>query len=326
MIISLWRTGDKEQEETMNNIGKNKSLTSIVSYPERGEGGSNRYRGNCSPKLVEDLIGFFRPAVVCDYMCGSGTTGAAAANMGIESRLYDLHSGFDIMHCDIPERPEFIFWHPPYWDIVVYSDRMYPADEVEKRFGYDPKKVDLSRIADWDFFVKAMNYAMTKQFAALEKGGRIAVLMGDIKKKGRLYSMLSEIVKPGTMENIIIKAQHNCFSDRNTYSGRFIPIVHEYVMIVRKDDALIFPVLETVRKKCDIKELPGATWRDVIAAVMENAGEAVALGFLYEQIGTHEKTRKNPWWKEKIRQTLQYHPEQFVHIGKGMWQLRKNVA
>ena len=30
-------------------------LTSIVSYPERGEGGNNRYRGNCSPKLVEDM-------------------------------------------------------------------------------------------------------------------------------------------------------------------------------------------------------------------------------------------------------------------------------
>lgn len=36
-------------------------LTSIVSYPERGAGGNNRYRGNCSPKLIEDLIGFFKP-------------------------------------------------------------------------------------------------------------------------------------------------------------------------------------------------------------------------------------------------------------------------
>ena len=27
-------------------------LTSIVSYPERGTGGNNRYRGNCSPKLI----------------------------------------------------------------------------------------------------------------------------------------------------------------------------------------------------------------------------------------------------------------------------------
>lgn len=58
-------------------------LTSIVSYPERGEGGNNRYRGNCSPKLIEDLIGFFRPHEICDYMCGSGTTKAAADKCGI---------------------------------------------------------------------------------------------------------------------------------------------------------------------------------------------------------------------------------------------------
>lgn len=94
-------------------------LTSIVSYPERGDGGDNRYRGNCSPKLIEDLIGFFKPKEICDYMCGSGTTKAAADKAGIRSHLYDLHSGFDIMNCDIPERPEFVFWHPPYWDMCA---------------------------------------------------------------------------------------------------------------------------------------------------------------------------------------------------------------
>lgn len=41
-----------------------RKLTSIVSYPERGEGGNNRYRGNCSPKLIEDLIGFFRSVTI----------------------------------------------------------------------------------------------------------------------------------------------------------------------------------------------------------------------------------------------------------------------
>ena len=125
-------------------------LTSIVSYPERGEGGNSRYRGNCSPKLVEDLIGFFQPAEICDYMCGSGTTRSAADKMGIRSRIYDLHSGFDLMNCEIPERPELVFWHPPYWDVITYSDVMYSAAEVEQRYGYDPRQTDLSRIKNWD--------------------------------------------------------------------------------------------------------------------------------------------------------------------------------
>jgi hypothetical protein len=49
----------------------------------------------------------------------------------------------------------------------------------------------------------------------------MAVLIGDIKKKGRLYSMIFELVKAGTPENVIIKTQHNCFSDNTQYSGKF---------------------------------------------------------------------------------------------------------
>lgn len=305
---------------------ESKPLTSIVSYPERGEGGNNRYRGNCSPKLVEDLIRFFQPKEICDYMCGSGTTKAAADKLGISSHLYDLHSGFDIMNCEIPERPEFIFWHPPYWDIVTYSDVMYKAAEVQKKYGYDPKQYDLSRIPDWERFVETMNYAMMKQFSALENGGRLAVLMGDIKKKGRLYSMLAEIVKPGTMENILIKAQHNCFSDQIQYSGKFIPILHEYVMIVRKDSPLLIPVLTTKYVQADIRDMPGATWRDVVAAVLEQYNEPVTLTFLYEKIESHKKAQANKWWKEKIRQTLQINPAHFVHDGRGMWSLKRSAA
>ncbi len=59
------------------------TLTTVVSYPERGEGGNNRYRGNCSPKLFEDLIAHFGIQDICDYMCGSNTTGDAARTMGI---------------------------------------------------------------------------------------------------------------------------------------------------------------------------------------------------------------------------------------------------
>lgn len=229
------------------------------------------------------------------------------------------------MNSEIPDRPEFIFWHPPYWDIIKYSDVMYRASDVQNRYGYNPCQFDLSRIAEWDEFVKAMNYAMMKQFSALEKGGRIAVLMGDIKKKGKLFSMLAEITKPGTLENIIIKAQHNCFSDNIQYSGKFIPILHEYVMIVRKDDALFYPILFSEKRKVDIRDMPGATWKDVVASVLESAAGPVTLSWLYEQIEPHKKAQNNQWWKEKIRQTLQIHPSHFMSNGRGLWSLRTSA-
>lgn len=303
-----------------------RKLTSIVSYPERGEGGNNRYRGNCTPKLIEDLIGFFKPQEICDYMCGSGSTRDAAEKCGIKSHIYDLHSGFDLLNSEIPERPQFIFWHPPYWDIIKYSDVMYKASDVEEKYGYDPRKSDLSRIQDWDKFVEVMNYAMMKQFAALEKGGRMAVLMGDIKKRGKLYSMLSEIIKPGTAENILIKAQYNCFSDNTSYSGSFIPILHEYVLIVRKDNPLLIPIITTKKLELDIRDMHGATWRDIVAAVLEDEGRSVPLSVLYEKIEPYKKARQNQWWKEKVRQTLQLHPDHFESTQRGMWQLKRAVA
>ena len=85
----------------------------------------------------------------------------------------------------------------------------------------------------------------------------MAVLVGDIKKKGRLLSMLFELTKPGTLENVIIKAQHNCVSERRNYSGRFIPIVHEYVLLIKKDTPLVYPLLMTRRLEGDIRDMPG---------------------------------------------------------------------
>ena len=254
-------------------------------------------------------------------MCGSGTTKAAADKAGIRSHLYDLHSGFDIMNCDIPERPEFVFWHPPYWDIIQYSDVMYKASDVMQKYGYDPKRLDLSHIESWDDFVRAMNYAMMKQFCALEQGGRMAVLVGDIKKKGRLFSMLFELTKPGVLENVIIKAQHNCMSDQRVYSGKFIPIVHEYVLLVRKDAPLAVPLLMTYRVQSDIRDMPGPTWRDIVAGVLEDCRGSASLEDIYRHVETHKRAQSQQWWKEKVRQTLQINPQTFEHTGRGMWRL-----
>lgn len=302
------------------------ALTTVVSYPERGEGGNNRYRGNCSPKLIEDLIAHFGIQDICDYMCGSNTTGDAARTMGIHSHTYDLHSGFDLLHCDIPERPQFIFWHPPYWDIIKYSDVMYRASDVQQRYGYDPRRYDLSRIPTWEGFVQAMNYCMMKQFCALEKGGRMAVLVGDIKKKGRLLSMIFELTKPGTLENVIIKTQHNCVSDRRSYSGRFIPIVHEYVLLLRKDEPLVYPLLMTYQLKGDIRDMPGATWRDILADAMESFQTPAPLEQIYAAVGNYKRAQQQQHWKDKVRQTLQYHPNTFYSPSRGIWALKKQAG
>lgn len=93
-------------------------MISIVSYPDRGKGGKSSYRGNCSPKLIEDLIKQFHVQEISDYMAGSGTSEDVAKALRIESHCYDLNRGFDLIDNEIKERSEFIFWHPPYWDIV----------------------------------------------------------------------------------------------------------------------------------------------------------------------------------------------------------------
>lgn len=207
-------------------------MKSILSYPDRGKGGRSSYRGNCSPRLIEDLINHYKITDISDYMCGSGTTEDVANQLGITSHCYDLNRGFDLLSMDIPEQNSFIFWHPPYGHMITYAGEQYSAEEVIQKYGFDPRLADLGRAQSWDDFVKEMNYCMVKQFSSLETGGRMAVLMGDWKKKGKLYSMLVDIAKPGTLEQICIKTQHNCVSDSRTYSNNnFIPIVHEVRLV-----------------------------------------------------------------------------------------------
>lgn len=40
-------------------------------------------------------------------------------------------------------------------------------------------------------------------------------------------------------------------------------------MIVRKDNPLLIPILATQAVETDIRNMPAATWRDVVAAVLE---------------------------------------------------------
>lgn len=249
-------------------------MKSIVSYPERGSYGNNRYRGNCSGKLIEDIIHQYHIDSLSDFMVGSGTTEEVVKAKGLHGSFADLNRGYDMMEMEIPERADNIFWHPPYHDMIVYSGEQYNDADIITKFGFDPKKNDLSRCTSWEDFVNKMNYCMLKQFAALEKGGRMFVLMGDMKRKGKLFSMLADIAKPGSLEQIIIKTQHNCWSDSQQYSSsNFVPIVHEYLMVVKKESNIFIPVSYSKRTTLDIRDSTSAAWRDIVIAIIKDNGD-----------------------------------------------------
>lgn len=298
-------------------------MQSIVSYPDRGSYGRNNYRGNCSGLLIKDIIAQYHIKGLSDFMVGSGTTEDVVREAGLRGCFADLNRGFDMVSMDIPERAENIFWHPPYHNMIVYSGKQYDIKQVEAATGLAAETIlanDLSRCKSWEEFVKMMNYCMMKQFSALEPGGRMFVLVGDMKRRGALYSMIRELICPGTMENIIIKAQHNCWSDRQSYSGNFVPIIHEYLLVTRKDKSLVVPVSWGTSKEYDMRSFGDQSWRDLVYAVIQDNGGKMSLQELYDALKDSAKAKRNAHWQEKIRQTVQ-NVKNFVRTERGCYTL-----
>lgn len=93
----------------------------MVSYEDRGNYGNNKYRGNCSGRLIEDIIQQYNLKSLSDLMVGSGTTEDVCRSMGIPGTFLDLNRGYDMLSMDIPERIQNCFWHPPYNDSATCS-------------------------------------------------------------------------------------------------------------------------------------------------------------------------------------------------------------
>lgn len=79
-----------------------KELTSFMAFPDRGNGGDNQWRGNCSPQVVSSILRYVIDCkkyygkdvsdfTLLDPMSGSGTSKAAADLLGVRSILYDLN-------------------------------------------------------------------------------------------------------------------------------------------------------------------------------------------------------------------------------------------
>ena len=301
----------------------------VISFPNRNnEWGDSRYRGNCSGWIHAFLIWKYQVQKLAELFSGSGTGYDVAKDMNIRYVGADLNPNpvrpgilsVNAISDEVPEEfvdADFLFMHPPYSNLIkinwagkAYSD---PTGEL--------KNSDLGNM-DWNTFIKTLNEIVMKYYSAMQNGAKMGVLMGDIRRNG-FHSMLTDIVKPGQLEQVIIKMQHNTVSERNNvqYAHKnFVPIVHEYIMVLKKIAPYIIDFSLPKKYEGDIRDSASATWRDVVVAVMNKLGGKADLESIYREIEGYKKTYNNSNWKAKIRQTLQQY-NLFESSERGVWQL-----
>jgi len=208
---------------------EDEDMTSVVSYPNRCQlFGDSRYRGNCDGRLFKNLVLRYQARKVADPMLGSGTTRDVVEglnkykNKGISYWGSDLRQGFDLTKRNLPGKFDFVWIHPPYWNIIHYSNN-------------NPN--DLSNCETYEKFRALLVICLKRCYEALEVGGRLAVLIGDVRRSGKYTPIVKDVLNfpLGEIRSVIIKVQHNCTSDRKRYSKlEDVPIKHEYCVIFKK--------------------------------------------------------------------------------------------
>lgn len=156
----------------------------------------------------------------------------------------------------------------------------------------------------YEDFIKKLNKVNAKIYCSLVKGGRHAILVGDVRKRGRYYSIIKDMAWYGELESHIIKVQHNCVSDTRKYNGNFIPIKHEHLLIFRKNEIWVVNIKQNVEKKANILYSNTATWRDIVQAAIESLNGKATIDQLYNILKDCKKAQNNNFVREKIRQTL----------------------
>jgi hypothetical protein len=166
-------------------------------------------------------------------------------------------------------------------------------------------------------------------YEALENGGFYAVLMGFWRHEG-VYEPLASLLAfpglmPGLLTDIIVKVQHNTSSERNHYSGRFVPIMHEEMVVFKKGGPMNYALLDFADQFSRmLNQVHAQTWRNVVrAAMLEYPNQPMSPKEVYElimQMGA-QKTSSNANVDAKVRQVLKTYPEDFERVGRGKYAL-----
>jgi DNA modification methylase len=232
--------------------------TTVWSFPKRGSWATHNpdWRGNWSPEVVRNLILRYsrEEDYLLDCMIGGGTTAIEAKILNRHITCTDINEEalkrtekllkFEaknnarqrIKRCDArnlffikDKEVDFILTHPPYADIIKYSDGKI--------------KEDLSNIHDIDLFVDEMGVVASELHRVLKPGKYCAILIGDTRRNSMYqplaYKTMDKFLKQGfELKEDIIKKQHNCrateFWAEKSKQSNFLLIMHEHLFVFRK--------------------------------------------------------------------------------------------
>lgn len=292
-------------------------MKSVMSFPDRGNYGNSNWRGNTSGYIIKELVEHFNPKLFVDACEGSGTSRDVCKEMGIEYVGLDLYKGQDFTKdyilTQLPRPADICFTHPPYHSMIEYSGSVYGK---EKLIG------DTSHCNSVEEFISKSQVMLMNQREATKEGGIYCTLIGDQRGgslgKGNFRSYQADFISMMPKDELLsvaIKLQHNCLSDNRAYSGNFIPIMHEYLLIWKKRAKSLFAVSLDIAK--ELQSRVATTWRNTIRIVMMKLKQA-DLNTIYNEV---EKVAasliaNNANWKAKIRQMLQKH---FTNVQRGVW-------
>jgi len=231
-------------------------LNTVWSFPNRGNWATHdaKYRGNWSPFIPRNLLLRYSQVgdLVLDQFAGGGTTLVEAKLLGRDIIGVDvnpialarckektafeypnagqvaIHQG-DARKLDFltNESVDFVCTHPPYADIIQYSESI---------------SSDLSHLGVNEFLSEMVRVA-SECYRVLKKDKFCAVLMGDTRKKGHVVPMSFEVMKiferaGFKTKEIIIKEQHNCkatgYWKSSSIKHNFLLLAHEYLFVLRK--------------------------------------------------------------------------------------------
>ena len=231
-------------------------MNTVWSFPKRGKWATHdaKFRGNWSPYIPRNLLLRYSGEgdLVLDQFAGGGTTLVEAKLLNrniigvdinpdaiqrcIEKTAFDWPESNEItiiqgdarnLEFILDKHIDFICTHPPYANIIKYSEDI-PNDLSHYKV---PQYLD------------EMKVVASECFRVLKKDKFCAILMGDTRNKGHVVSMSFEVMKifeaaGFKTKEIIIKVQHNCkatgFWKTNSIKHNFLLLAHEYLFIFRK--------------------------------------------------------------------------------------------